>query len=140
DQIVSGTLSVIPKPMRHALPNTLRRTKKSGTLILWTRCDRLDHRRVSTIERRLHAGLGRIFRHFLWAGTEISLNGKIVEPVDPIFLRNSFKDGTATQFQKIDVEVATDPGNPSSPAGEIEILFTELPVAEWHEISNDEKR
>jgi hypothetical protein len=38
------------------------------------------------------------------------------------------------------VEVATDPENPSSPAGQVEILFTELPVAEWHELSNEEKR
>jgi hypothetical protein len=36
--------------------------------------------------------------------------------------------------------VATDSENPASPAAQVEILFTELPVAEWHELSNDEKR
>ncbi len=36
--------------------------------------------------------------------------------------------------------MATDAENPSSPAGRVEILFTELPVAEWHELSNEEKR
>src|SRR5262249_45071924 len=60
DQIVSGTLSAIPRPMRQSIPNTVK-DKRSGTLVIWTRCDRLDHRRVSTIEKRLHAGLGRIF-------------------------------------------------------------------------------
>ena len=64
DQIVSGTLSAIPRPMRQSLPN-FAKTKKSGTLVVWTRCDRLDNRRISTMERRLQAGLGRIFRHFL---------------------------------------------------------------------------
>jgi hypothetical protein len=139
DQIVSGTLSAIPKPIRQSLP--IAKRKKSGTLVVWTRCDRLDNRRVSTMERRLHAGLGRIFRHFLWAGTVITLNGKMVDPVDPIFLQSSFEGGSARRFQEvITVEVATDPENPSSPVGQVEILFTELPVAEWHELSNDEKR
>jgi hypothetical protein len=140
DQIVSGTLSAIPKPMRQSLPTAVK-AKKSGTLVVWSRCDRLDHRRVSTVEKRLHAGLGRIFRHFLWAGTVIALNGKAVDPVDPIFLQTSFEDGGAKKFQDaIMVEIATDPENSSSPAGQVEILFTELPVAEWHGLSNEEKR
>jgi hypothetical protein len=140
DQIVSGALSAIPKPMRQSLPN-LEHSKKSGTLVVWSRCDRLDNRRISTLEKRLHAGLGRIFRHFLWAGTIITLNGKRIDPLDPIFLRTSFEEGSAKKFQEpITVEVATDPENPLSPAGLVEILFTELPVAEWHELSNDEKR
>src|SRR5258708_6470269 len=33
----------------------------SGTLVIWPRCDRLDHRRVSTIVRKLEAELGRRF-------------------------------------------------------------------------------
>lgn len=140
DQIVSGTLSAIPKPMRQSLPTGVN-PKKSGTLVVWTRCDRLDHRRVSTVEKRLHAGLGRIFRHFLWAGTVIALNGKPIDPVDPMFLQTSCEDGGAKKFQDvITVEIATDPENPSSPAGQVQILFTELPVAEWHELSNDAKR
>jgi hypothetical protein len=140
DQIISGTLSTIPKPIRQPLPN-LAKSKKSGTLVVWTRCDRLDHRRVSTVEKRLHAGLGRIFRHFLWAGKMITLNGKVLDPVDPIFLHVAFEDGSAKRFQEvITIEVATDSENPLSPAGQVEILFTELPVAEWHELSNDEKR
>lgn len=140
DQIVSGTLSAIPKPMRQSLPTGVK-ARKSGTLVVWTRCDRVDHRRVSTLEKRLHAGLGRIFRHFLWAGTAIALNGKEIDPVDPIFLQTSSEDGGATKFQDvIDVEIATDSENPSSPAGQVQILFTELPVAEWHELSNDAKR
>ncbi|HZR75127.1 ATP-binding protein [Bradyrhizobium sp.] len=140
DQIVAGSLSAIPKPIRQSLPSHVK-AKKSGTLVVWSRCDRLDHRRVSTVEKRLHTGLGRIFRHFLWAGTVIALNGKAIEPVDPIFLQTSFEDGGAKKFQDvITVEVATDPENPSAAAGEVEVLFTELPVAEWHELSNDEKR
>jgi hypothetical protein len=140
DQIVSGALSAIPRPMRRGLPGATK-AKKSGTLVIWTRCDRLDHRRVSTMERRLHSGLGRIFRHFLWGGVEITLNGKVIDPVDPVFLQVPFKDGHARKFQDvITVEVATDSENPASPAGHVEILFTELPVAEWHELSNDDKR
>jgi anti-sigma regulatory factor (Ser/Thr protein kinase) len=140
DQIASGALSAIPRPIRQPLPS-FAKSKKSGTLVIWTRCDRLDHRRISTLEKRLHAGLGRIFRHFLWAGSVIMLNGKPVVAVDPVFLQTSFEDGSAKRFQEvITVEVANDPENPLSPVGEVEILFSELPVAEWHELSNDEKR
>lgn len=140
DQIVSGTLTAIPKPALRSLPDYAK-GKKSGTLVLWTRCDRLDNRRISTLEKRLHVGLGRIFRHFLWAGTSIKLNGKAIAPVDPIFLQTSFNGSNAKPFQDtITVEIATDSENPSSPVGQVEILFTELPVAEWHELSNEEKR
>lgn len=140
EQIISGALSAIPTPIQKMLP-TGAKIKKSGTLVVWTNCDRLDHRRVSTLERRLHAGLGRIFRHFLWGGTAIALNGKAIEPVDPLFLNTSFEDGVANTFQDvITLEIATDPENLSSPPGQVEILFTELPVADWHDLSNDEKR
>jgi hypothetical protein len=140
DQIVTGTLSSIPKPISQPLPAGLK-AKRSGTLVIWNRCDRLEHRRISTVERRLHAGLGRIFRHFIWDGTVILLNGKAVEPVDPIFLETPFEDGVAKTFQDaITVEIATEPQSPFSPVGQVEILFTELPVAEWHDLSNEEKR
>lgn len=140
DQIVAGTLSAVPKPIRQPLPSFVR-AKKSGTLIVWTRCDRLDHRRVSTIERRLHAGLGRVFRHYLWAGIEITLNAKAIEPIDPTFLETRFAGASAKKFQEVTtIEVAADPENRSSAVGQIEILFTELPVSEWHELSNEEKR
>jgi hypothetical protein len=140
DQIVSGALSVIPTPMRRPLPLSAK-GKTSGTLVLWTRCDRLDHRRISTAEKRLASGLGRIFRHFLWEGVAISINGKLIEPIDPIFLRRPHDEGNAQQFQEvITVEVASDSENQAAPIGEVKIIFTELPVAEWHELSNDVKR
>jgi hypothetical protein len=140
DQIVSGALSSIPRPIRQSLPISPK-SMNAGTLVVWSRCDRLDNRRISTIEKRLHVGLGRIFRHFLWAGIKILINGKRVDPVDPIFLRSSFKDGAAKQFQEvIAVEVTCDPENATSRTGRIDIVFTELPVAEWHELQNDEKR
>jgi hypothetical protein len=58
DQIVAGALSAIPKPMRQSLPAAVK-AKRSGTLVVWSRCDRLDHRRVSTVEKRLQVGPGR---------------------------------------------------------------------------------
>lgn len=142
DQIVSGALSSIPKPIRFPLPEvTGVRTKKSGTLVLWTRCDRLDHRRISTMEKRLNSGLGRIFRHFIWNGIVISLNGQSIGANDPLFLRTSAGDGKATKFQdSIKLEVSTDIENARSRVGKVEIIFAELPVSEWHELSNEDKR
>jgi hypothetical protein len=69
------------------------------------------------------------------------LNGKPIAPIDPLFLKTDYEDGSAKKFQDaLKVEISADPDSPSSAIGEVEILFTELPVAEWHELSNDEKR
>ena len=140
DQIVGGTLTAIPKPTRRS-PPSYSKSNRSGTLVLWTRCDRLDHRRIATIEKRLLAGLGRIFRHYLWSGVAITINGKNIEPIDPSFLRAPFGDGVAEQFHEtITIEVAADADLQTKRSGNVKIVFTELPVAEWHQLSNDEKR
>src|SRR5690606_10052714 len=38
---------------------------KSGTLVIWSKCDRLDLRRSSTLFRRMQGDLCRVYRHFL---------------------------------------------------------------------------
>ena len=42
---------------------------KSGTLVRLRRCDRLDSRDAELLARRLIAEFGRIFREFLFKGT-----------------------------------------------------------------------
>ena len=61
-------------------------TGASGTLVIWERCDRFDNRRVSTITRKLAAELGRRFRHFIWKGARIRINGRTVQAIDPLYL------------------------------------------------------
>src|SRR5437588_8477544 len=67
DEIAGGRLTHIPEPSRRDPPYWPRTGRTgSGTVVEWERCDRLDHRRVSTILRKLHDSLGRMFRSYMW--------------------------------------------------------------------------
>jgi hypothetical protein len=86
DEIVRCEMDQVPRAevVKHAPAGC---AGSSGTLVMWTRCDRLDNRRVSTIVRRLESELGRRFRHFLWKGLRITINGDALTPFDPLYLR-----------------------------------------------------
>jgi hypothetical protein len=75
--------------------------RKSGTLVVWSKCDRLDLRKSNTLFNHMKGDLCRIFRHFLdeddTYGTrrvirmvEIGTKGKDVSrdlrPNDPLYL------------------------------------------------------
>ena len=113
---------------------------RSGTLILWSQCDRLDNRRISTIARKLETELGRRFRHFIWKGLRISINGDAIAPFDPLYLHSNSEVSGARLFgEELRYEIratATD----SRTTGWVQIRFSELPVHEWHKLSNEEKR
>lgn len=139
DEIASGKLTEVPRP------NSVRRPEfvngyETGTAVTWSRCDRLDNKRISTITRKLLATLGRQFRHFLWDGVSIRVNGDAVQAIDPLFLNDDAQYNGATLFaEEMVYEVAADPVD-SSVTGIIRVRFSELPVSEWSKLSNDEKR
>jgi Histidine kinase-, DNA gyrase B-, and HSP90-like ATPase len=140
DEIARGELTEVPAPRRASLPIGKCPTK-SGTLVVWSRCDRLENRRISTITRKVSAALGQTFRLFLWGGVKISINDAEVQPVDPLFLRRGASDAVADVFgDPMEYEVSSNPADPNAPAGRIKVLFTLLPVHAWHHLSNDEKR
>jgi hypothetical protein len=139
DEIVAGDMKEIPEP---ALVNRgdLPAATRSGTLVIWERCDRLDHRRVSTIARKLHAELARRFRHFIWRGLHIDINGEKVVPFDPLFVNERAQVSGAIPFgEPLVYEVCAHPSTPSV-TGRVEVRFSELPVEAWYNLSNDEKR
>ena len=116
-------------------------TGKSGTIVVWSRCDRLDNRRVSTIVRKLLLALGRRFRCFIWDGVRITVNDDPVEPLDPLFLHTAAKyNGAALFGEELEYEVQASPGNGVDTIGRVRLRFAELPVHEWHKLSNKEKR
>jgi hypothetical protein len=67
DEIASGAMTTVPAPRKSRLPFEIG-VGDSGTIVLWSRCDRLDNRRISAIVRKLLAALGRRFRYFIWDG------------------------------------------------------------------------
>jgi hypothetical protein len=141
DEIAAGHVSEVPTPRRVTSP--IEGTSgRSGTIVVWSRCDRVDNRRISTIARKLLADLGRQFRYYLTSQVKITVNENPVEPIDPLYLNPAGKHVGATLFgQPIEYEVrAAEPsGNPGA-VGRVRITFSELPVVHWHKLPNDEKR
>lgn len=110
DEILAGTLTAIPEPSVLELPRDFEKTKgKSGTLVLWKRCDRLDFSSVTHAEKQLPAALGRIFRNFLLGGRSIRVNKIDVKPFDPLFLDSRCEHSGATPHGvPTEVEVPLD--------------------------------
>jgi len=139
DEIVRRELVEVPEPHIVKAPPSAC-TGSSGTLVCWLQCDRLDNRRVSTIVRKLEVELGRRFRHFIWKGLRITINGDNLEAFDPLYLNPKAEVSGAQLFgDEMRFEVRADPLD-SRKTGWVRVRFTELPVHAWHNLSNDEKR
>jgi hypothetical protein len=143
DEIAGGEMTAVPAPITKRLPSSVtNQITPAGTLVSWSRCDRLSAVRISTIVRHLHRGLGQTFRHFLWKGVQITINDSPVEPLDPLFLRGvNAAEGTAVFGEPMKYEVAIPMRNGLRPKiGVVTVTFIELPVATLHALSNEEKR
>ena len=139
DEIASGALTEVPDPEWVSRPHFVN-GQATGTAVTWTRCDRLDNRRISTLTRKLLFSLGRRFRYFLWDGISIKVNGDAVEPIDPLFLHSSAYFNGATQFGEALVFEISASTEDRFRTGTVQVRFSELPVAEWSRLSNREKR
>ncbi len=51
-----------------------------------SKTDRISNRNVSTFANTLRSRFGQVFRKFLKSGVTITVNGKVVEPIDPLML------------------------------------------------------
>jgi hypothetical protein len=143
DEIASGQVTKVPKPERTQRPSGAAALGfSSGTSVVWSRCDRLDHRRPATVANKLRPFLGRVFRYFLWDGVRIEVNGELVKPVDPLYLHErSLTCGGRLFGAPLEYEVAIPSSNGNGKvAGRVSVRFSELPVGEWHNLSNEEKR
>ena len=137
DEVAAGQLRFIPKPRRSSLPRWVApRAGRSGTLVLWTRCDRLGRHRVETLVRRLDATLGRVYRYSIWSGTRLAINGAPVQPFDPLFMHAKTPVRGARPYgPTLRYEI-----NGASGPSVIEVRFSELPVQRWHRWPAEEKR
>lgn len=142
DEIASGQLESIPEPERHKSVSDIDRIEpKHGTTVVWEQCDRLDKKRPSTLARKLSHSLGRMFRYFLLDGVSIEINGVVVQAIDPLYLSAKAVRCGARQFQSTwTCEVYADPDDEQSAIGTVEVIFSELPVDAWYELSNEQKR
>jgi hypothetical protein len=140
DEIAEGGLREIPKPRPVSLPPPFgREMGRTGTLVVWRKCDRIEPGTLAGLEHTLSAQLGRMFRYFLWDGIQIRVNNNNLVPVDPLFCHSrSPLSGAQPYGDPITYKIRT-PGNPER-VSEIQVRFSELPVLDWRTMSIQEKR
>lgn len=137
DEIINGRMTRLPRPERTSLPTDA--TSSSGTVVSWVNCDRLDNVRISTIERKITAAVGRMFRHFIWSGIDILVNGKRVPGLDPLYLHaESPITGGILHGKTRSIRVRPTPDSKAS--AKVSINFVRLPLNEWASLPNDQKR
>lgn len=138
DEIVKGELRQVPIPTPSELPSWVNPLlADTGTVIIWSKCDRLQDRNAAHVAKELHPALGRIFRYFLWRGTSVSVNGDPVSPVDPLFLAD--RTARAKRYGRpliYRIRVPTSTTETSL----VRARFAELPVARWHDLPISTKR
>jgi hypothetical protein len=138
DEIVSGRLIDVPRPVESDLPVWAQSSaKESGTLVVWSRCDRLAHQRATTIAVRLEESLGRLYRFALWRGVVITVNEIPLTPCDPLFLDDRSTVSGASLFGS---PLVYDFRGLDGGSSGVEIRFTELPISQWHSWTARRKR
>ena len=143
EKVAAGKMSSIPKPVLVKSPRLEFKTKsRSGTLVCWKECDRLENKRISTLVRKISSQLGRMFRHYLWENLIIKINGQSVQPVDPLFLNKQSPYAKAKEFGETQLFEFKKPdkNNHANFRGKVTIKFSELPLIHWSALPNKDKR
>jgi len=110
-----------------------------GTLVVWSACDRIEHWSSSARSHLLWV-LGRTFREALWAGCELRVNGGVVQPVDPLFLRPGTAPAEAIPYGPPLVFPIETVHQGRARQAEVTARFSELPIEAWTGLSSAEKR
>lgn len=135
DEIASGALKSVPAPQR---TNRKFAKTESGTIVVWTKCDRIEFKNEKSFLSKIRKVLGRIFRKHIWEGKEIVVGGESVRPIDPMFL-SSADLGNAVPFgPPLEYKISVpDARNKTST---VKVQFVELPIEKWYVLSNDQKQ
>lgn len=140
DEVAAHSYVRVPIAQRCTrLDQVTERTGPTGTLIIWKKCDRIDLTQPLALFENLRLQLGRMFRYFLWRGIRIKVNGQKVVPIDPLFchkwspLFGAMEYGTPLSYK---LRLADNRERVAT----VRVRFSELPINEWHEMSNQDKR
>lgn len=138
-EVASRKRRTIPRPTAAPLPTWASDSAAgSGVLVLWSGCDRLKHRKASTVASWVRKALGRMYYYPLSEKLGLAVNGVPVEPSDPLLRTAAGVDGGAVPFgEPLRYEIALPEGRGSSI---VEVRFTELPVLKWASLPNETKR
>ncbi len=136
DEIAEGKVDGLGEPVRFRPPDNQYPQSPTGTMVVLSKCDRLDYRRTGVLVRHLKRDFGRIFRHHLYAGREIMVNGEAAIPSDPLYLREG---GNLTGADSYGPALEYAVTLPSGDCTSVRVQFSVLPISEWHGLSNVDK-
>jgi hypothetical protein len=140
DEIADATMREVPPPRSAKLPRwAAAYSGATGTLVVWRKCDRLEKTPTAVAGEKLRNQIGRIFRYSIWDGVEIFINGTRVVPVDPLFCHSDTPLTGAKLYAKPLTYRFRLPDNPGR-SSVICVRFSELPVANWHNLPVEDKR
>jgi hypothetical protein len=142
DEISSGKIFEIPKPRKRKFGKEITPpSKHHGTIIKWTKCDRLSYKQIGRLTKKLQYDLGRIFRMYLWSGRSIIINGCSILPVDPLFFKNGNNlIGAVPYGPKLEYEIKMPLKSRRTGTSKIKVSFVELPIKKWFSLPNADKR
>lgn len=105
DEVKKNNLNEIADPVNSSIPPEYKKFIKwngadrsfdfssNGTLVVWTKCTTIDHKKWTTCVRHMSEDLGRKYRYFLANGTKhitmielTSSTEEVVYPNDPLYL------------------------------------------------------
>lgn len=138
DEVAAGEAR-LAEPSRASLPAWAAGSAAAhGTLVVWSKCDRLAFRRATALASRLSSEIGRLFRYALWDGVKIEVGGKPVRPRDPLLLR---VERGGVRSRPFGAEMRYEVRLPGSAATSlIRVRFSELPVSVWQARPVEERR
>ena len=139
DEIATNSMRAVPIP-RIAQGSVHPRTR-SGTIVVLSKCDRLDCDNTQTLQLNLLAEFGRIFRQAIRAGRWIKVNGVLVRPFDPLFLApDGSLSGAKLYGPPLEYKLRVPAFVKSRvPVSIVSVRFSELPLQKWHRFSNEKK-
>ena len=143
DEVASGKITSVPKPKRHKFTSSNKpKRSRSGTVVVWSKCDRLEYKVLKRLISKLSTFLGQTFRREIWERRRIRINGEYVRSVDPMFLREGDNLLGAVPYgapMSYEIRIPQMVGDRSS-LSTVRVTFSELPIETWHHFSNEDKR
>ena len=85
---------------------------KSGTVVIISEIDRINHKTPKIFIGNLAKEVGQIFRYFIKSDVKISINGELVEEVDPLHLSENetdiyYEETLKIEEQDVKIRLAT---------------------------------
>lgn len=111
DEIKDNDLNELDKPNKADIPREYETYihwkqdgkqydfSEHGTLVIWTKCTRVDHKKWNTCVRHMSEDIGRKYRYFLHDGSvkialceRVSKSFELLLPNDPLYLMSPAQD------------------------------------------------